>query len=57
VITVDDVALAGAVGRLAEFRDEYYRCLTARADAFELEDALLWGDFGDAAAGGADPGR
>lgn len=45
VISVHDVGLADTVGRLAGFRDEFYRCLTARSDAlFELADALLCGD-------------
>jgi len=45
VISVHDGAPANAVGRLAGFRHEFYRCLTARADAlFELVDALLCGD-------------
>jgi hypothetical protein len=34
-----------ACGALAGFRDELYRCLTARADAlFELADAVLCAD-------------
>jgi DDE superfamily endonuclease len=36
---------AGARDRLAEFRQELYRCFTARADAlFELADAVLCAD-------------
>lgn len=45
MISVPDVDPAGALGRLAEFRAEFHRCLTARADAlFELVDAVLCGD-------------
>jgi hypothetical protein len=45
VISVHDGDPAGAVGRLAGFRREFHRCLTARSDAlFELTDALLCGD-------------
>lgn len=46
MISVHVVAPAGAIGRLARFRTEFYRCLTARGgDAlFELADALLCGD-------------
>ncbi|WP_203831397.1 NF041680 family putative transposase [Actinoplanes palleronii] len=45
MISVHDAAPVGAVGRLAGFRREFHRCLTARADAlFELADALLCGD-------------
>ncbi|WP_460499461.1 NF041680 family putative transposase, partial [Glycomyces tarimensis] len=37
-----DPGAAAGVGALATFRDELYRCLTARADTlFELSDALL----------------
>jgi hypothetical protein len=45
VISVHDVGPAGSIGRLAVFRREFHRCLTARADAlFEVTDALLCGD-------------
>ncbi|RSM62255.1 transposase, partial [Actinoplanes sp. ATCC 53533] len=45
MISVPDVDPAGALGRLAGFRAEFHRCLTARADAlFELADAVLCGD-------------
>jgi hypothetical protein len=45
VISVHDVDSAGVLGRLAGFRREFHRCLTARPDAlFELTDALLCGD-------------
>jgi hypothetical protein len=45
VISVHEDASAGAVGRLAGFRWEFYRCLTTRSDAlFELTDAVLCGD-------------
>lgn len=40
-----DSAGVGAVGELAAFRQEFYRCLTRRADAlFELTDAVLCSD-------------
>jgi hypothetical protein len=42
LISVHDTGRAGAVGDLAWFRQEFYQCLTARADAlFELADAVL----------------
>jgi len=42
MISVPDVDPAGALGRLAGFRAEFHRCLTARTDAlFELADAIL----------------
>jgi hypothetical protein len=45
MISVHDEVPAGTLGRLAGFRREFHRCLTARADAlFELTDALLCGD-------------
>jgi hypothetical protein len=45
MISVPDVDPAGALGRLAGFRAEFHRCLTARADAlFELVDAVLCGE-------------
>ena len=44
VISVHDPGPGGVLG-LAGFRREFYRCLTARADAlFEVTDALLCGD-------------
>ncbi|WP_203823218.1 NF041680 family putative transposase, partial [Paractinoplanes ferrugineus] len=45
MISVHDVDPGGTLGRLAGFRREFHRCLTARSDAlFELTDALLCGD-------------
>jgi hypothetical protein len=45
VISVHDGDPVETLGRLARFRREFHRCLTARADAlFELTDALLCGD-------------
>jgi DDE superfamily endonuclease len=45
VISVHDEGRAAALGELAGFREGFYRCLTARADAlFELTDALLCTD-------------
>src|SRR3954467_3605733 len=45
MISVPDVNPADALGRLAGFRAEFYRCLSARSDAlFELTDAVLCGD-------------
>ena len=45
MISVHDAGRAGVVGDLARFRQEFYQCLTARADAlFELADALLCTD-------------
>src|ERR1051326_7874809 len=42
MISVPDAGLAGARGNLCGFRDEFYRCLSRRADAlFELTDAVL----------------
>jgi hypothetical protein len=42
VISVHDTGAVGAFGDLSRFRQEFYRCLTARADAlFELCDAVL----------------
>jgi hypothetical protein len=42
VISVHDDGQTGALGDLAEFRREFYGCLTARVDAlFELCDAVL----------------
>ena len=45
MISVHDTGTAGALGDLSGFRQEFYRCLTARADAlFELTDAALCAD-------------
>src|SRR3954466_3144720 len=45
MISVHDVDPGGTLGRLAGFRREFHRCLTARSDAlFELTDAVLCGD-------------
>jgi DDE superfamily endonuclease len=45
LISVHDAGVAGALGELSGFRTEFYRCLTARADAlFELTDAVLCAD-------------
>jgi hypothetical protein len=42
LISVHDAGVAGALGDLSRFREEFYQCLTARADAlFELSDAVL----------------
>ncbi|MFE0028549.1 NF041680 family putative transposase [Amycolatopsis sp. NPDC059021] len=42
MISVHDRGRDGALGDLAAFRQEFYECLTARADAlFELTDAAL----------------
>src|SRR5262247_3412705 len=42
MIRVRDAVQAGALGELSGFRQEFYRCLPARADAlFELADAVL----------------
>lgn len=42
MISVHDAGTAGALGELSRFRQEFYQCLTARADAlFELSDAVL----------------
>jgi hypothetical protein len=38
VISVHDDRLTDALGELAGFRQEFYGCLTARADVFELCD-------------------
>lgn len=43
--SVHDRAAAEAVGDLGRFRQEFYDCLTARADAlFDLADAVLCAD-------------
>ncbi len=45
MISVHDVGAADALGDLSRFRQEFYQCLTARADAlFELSDAVLCTD-------------
>jgi hypothetical protein len=45
VISVHDPVRGAAFGELRRFRREFYRCLTARADAvFELTDAVLCAD-------------
>ncbi len=45
MISVHDPRAGDALGRLAEFRREFHRCLTARRDAlFEVADALVCGD-------------
>jgi len=45
VISVHDPVRDKAFGELRRFRREFYRCLTARADAmFELADAVLCAD-------------
>ena len=45
MISVHDAGLVGGSGCLAGLRDEFYRCLTRRADAlFELTDAVLCAD-------------
>ncbi|GAA4617159.1 hypothetical protein GCM10023195_76460 [Actinoallomurus liliacearum] len=44
-ISVHDAGVAGALGELSRFRQEFYRCLTPRADAFfELAEAVLCAD-------------
>src|SRR4051812_40108890 len=45
MISVHDTGAAGALGELSRFRQEFYQCLAARADAlFELSDAVLCTD-------------
>ena len=45
MISVRDAVQAGALGELSGFRQEFYRCLPARADAlFELAEAVLCAD-------------
>jgi DDE superfamily endonuclease len=45
LISVHDAGSAGAAGELSGLRQEFYRCLTRRADAlFELTDAVLCAD-------------
>jgi DDE superfamily endonuclease len=42
MISVHDTGTAGALGDLSQFRQEFYQCVTARADAlFELTEATL----------------
>lgn len=44
-MSVHDVDRASALGELARFRQEFYECLPARADAlFELSEAVLCTD-------------
>jgi hypothetical protein len=45
MVRVRDAIQAGALGELSRFRQEFYRCLPARADAlFELAEAVLCAD-------------
>lgn len=45
MISVHDTGSAGALGELSWFRQQFYRCVTARADAlFELTEAVLCAD-------------
>src|SRR5437868_1391904 len=45
MISVHHAGAAGALGDLSRFREMFYQCLTARADAlFELTDAALCAD-------------
>ena len=45
MVRVRDAVQAGALGELSRFRQEFYRCLPARADAlFELAEAVLCAD-------------
>ena len=45
MISVHHASAATALGDLSGFRQDFYRCLTARADAlFELTDAALCAD-------------
>src|SRR5438045_1875760 len=45
MIRVRGAVQAGALGELSRFRQEFYRCLPARADAlFELAEAVLCAD-------------
>ena len=45
MISVHETGSADASGDLARFRQEFYRCLTRRADAlFDLADAVLCGE-------------
>jgi hypothetical protein len=45
LISVHEAGVAGAFGELSLFRQEFYQCLTARADAlFGLTDAVLCAD-------------
>src|SRR3977135_3683281 len=45
MISVHDTGPAGARGDVSRFRQGFYQCLTARADAlFELTDAVLCTD-------------
>src|SRR5258705_464337 len=43
MVSVHDSERGAALGELARFRQEFYRCLPLRADAlFELTDAVWW---------------
>ncbi len=45
MVRVRDTAQAGALGELSRFRQEFYRCLPARADALSgLAEAVLCAD-------------
>jgi DDE superfamily endonuclease len=45
MVRVRDAVQVGALGELSRFRQEFYRCLPARADAlFELAEAVLCAD-------------
>jgi hypothetical protein len=45
VVSVHDPVRGAAFGELRQFRQEFYACLTSRADAvFELDDAVLCAD-------------
>jgi hypothetical protein len=45
MISVHDTGAAAALGDLSRFRQEFYQCLTTRADAlFELTDGALCAD-------------
>lgn len=49
---LDDAARVEALAVLSAFRTDFYRCLSARADAlFELTDALLCTDGAGAVVG------
>jgi hypothetical protein len=51
MIRVRDGVQAGALGELSGFRQEFYRCLPARADAlFELAEAVLCAPMGRSGA-------
>jgi hypothetical protein len=45
MISVHDTGMAGALGDLSRFREEFHQCLAARADTlFELTEAVLCTD-------------